>query len=66
MDPLKSRLPIFGLTTSKLKGSNLTLPKASESPEMNSLVKAADVGLDNLPKKKRKNNEINYSKRCTF
>jgi hypothetical protein len=54
MDPLKSRLPIFGLTTSKLKGSNLTLPKASESPEMNSLVKAADVGLDNLPKKKGK------------
>jgi hypothetical protein len=38
-------IPIFGLTTYNLKGSILTLPKASKSDEMNSLLKAADVWL---------------------
>jgi len=41
-------LPIFGLTTYKLKGSILTLPEASDSHEMNSLLKVADVWLKSL------------------
>ncbi|GAU31646.1 hypothetical protein TSUD_38430 [Trifolium subterraneum] len=45
---LKMSLPIFGLATYKLKGSILTLPEASESQRLNSLLKAADVWLQNL------------------
>jgi len=41
-------IPIFGLTTFNLKGSILTLPEASKSDEMNSLLKAADVWLKSL------------------
>jgi hypothetical protein len=41
-------LPIFSLTTYNVKGSILTLPKAFESREMNSLVKTADVWLKSL------------------
>ncbi|KAK2457123.1 hypothetical protein QL285_004426 [Trifolium repens] len=46
--PMKMSLPIFGLSTYKLKGSILTFPKASESPQLNSLLKGADVWLQNL------------------
>lgn len=41
-------LTIFGLTTYNLKGSILTLPEESDSHEMNSLLKAADVWLKSL------------------
>jgi len=46
--PLKTALPFFGLTTYKMKGSILTLLEASNSHEMNSLLKAADVWLNSL------------------
>jgi len=47
-EPLKMPIPIFGLTTHNLKGSILTLLKASKSDEMNALLKAADVWLESL------------------
>ncbi|CAK8572752.1 unnamed protein product [Lathyrus sativus] len=45
---LKTRLRVFGLTTYKVKGSILPFPAASESPRLNSLLKAADDWLENL------------------
>jgi hypothetical protein len=45
---LKMPLPIFGLTIDKLKRSILAFPKARESTQMNSLLKAADDWLDSL------------------
>jgi hypothetical protein len=44
--PLKTHLPIFGLTTYKLKGSILILPEVYESHEMNSMIKTVDVWLE--------------------
>ncbi|KAI5399094.1 uncharacterized protein LOC127092715 [Lathyrus oleraceus] len=45
---LKTPLPVFGLTTYKVKGSVLPFPAASESRRLNSLLKAADDWLKNL------------------
>ncbi|XP_058755978.1 uncharacterized protein LOC131629199 [Vicia villosa] len=45
---LRMPLPIFGLTTYKVRGSILPFPSASESRLLNSLLKAADDWLKNL------------------
>ncbi|CAI8603737.1 unnamed protein product [Vicia faba] len=45
---MKTPLPIFGLTTYKVRGSILPFPEASQSCQLNSLLKAADGWLKNL------------------